>query len=106
MMNLHTISFLEKYKITAAAVTMSFQATGRDEPTILNWGGGGGRCPTLLKLVPYRAAKHRNERENSAAVMSATSSTCRALVTMQTNIYRYTDSFLLLSRCLMITGPK
>ena len=49
MMNFHTISFLEKYKITLVAVTMFFQVTVRDESTILNW-GGGGLCPTLLKL--------------------------------------------------------
>ena len=54
--------------------------------------------------VPYRAAKHRNERENSAAVMSATNSMCRALVTTQTN--RHSQAFLLLSWSLMNTGPK
>ena len=43
MMNFHTISFLEKYKITLVAVAVFFQATVRDEPTILNWGEGGGR---------------------------------------------------------------
>ena len=36
--------------------------------------------------------------------MSATSSTRRALVTMQTN--RHTHAFLLLFWCLMNTGPK
>ena len=54
--------------------------------------------------MPYRAANHRNERRNSAAVVSATSSICRALVTMPEN--RHTYAFLLLSRCLMNTGPK
>ena len=51
MMNFHTISFLEKYKITLVAVTMSFHATVKDELTLLNGvGRGWGRCPTLLKL--------------------------------------------------------
>ena len=97
MMNFHTISFLEKYKITSVDVTMSFQATVREEPTILNWGGGGALPGTTKVGVPYRAAKHRNERRNSAVVMSATSSMCRALVTMQTNRRSY--PFLLLSWC-------
>ena len=101
MMNFHPTSFLEKYKITSVAVTMSFQATVRDEPTILKW---GELSDTTKVGVPYRAAKYGNERKNSAAVESAISSMCRALVTMQTN--RHTHAFLLLSRCLMNTVPK
>ena len=95
-MNFHTISFLEKYKITSVAVPMSFQETVRDEPTILNWAGGGGVVRHDKVGVPYRAAKHRNERRNSAAVKSATSSTCRALVTMQTNRHTYALSVAVL----------
>ena len=50
----------------------------------MNWGA----LSDITKVeMPYRAAKHRNERRNSAAVMSATSSICRALVTMQTNMH-------------------
>ena len=93
MMNFHTISFLEKYKITSVAVTMSFQATVRDEPTILNW--GGALSDTIILGVPYQAGKHPNERRNSAAVMSATSSIYRVLVTMQP--HRHNHAFLLLS---------
>ena len=80
-MNFDTISFLGKYTITLVAVIMSFQTC----------------CDYVITNVemPYRAAKHRNERSNSAAVMSATSSICRALVTMPTN--RHTYAFLLQS---------
>ena len=81
MMNFHTISFLEKYKITLVAVTMTFRATVKDEPAILN--EGVGVSDTSKVGVPYRASKRRNERRNSVAVMSATSSICRALVNMQ-----------------------
>ena len=103
MMNFHTVSFLEMYKITSVAVTMSFQATFREEPTILNW-GGGVLADTTKVGVPYRAAKNRNERRKAAAGMSATSSMWRTSVTMQTN--RYSHAFLLLSWCLKNTGPK
>ena len=101
MINFHTISFLEKYEITSVAVAMSFQATARDEPTILNL---GALSDTTKVGVPYRAAKHPNERRNSVAVMLATSSIYRALVTMQP--HRHNHAFLLLSWCLMNTGPK
>ena len=104
MMNFHSISFLEKFVITSVPVTMSFQETVRDEPTICTMGGGGALSDTTKVGVPYQAAKHRNERSNSAAVMSATSSICRALVTMQTR--RHTHAFLLLSWCLMNAGLK
>ena len=104
MMNFHTISFLKKYKITSVAVTKYFQAPVRDGPTILDWGGGGALSDTTKVGVPYRAAKHPNERRNSGAVMSATSSIYRALVTMQP--HRHNHAFLLLSWCLMNTGPK
>ena len=108
MMNFHTISFLEKYKIPLVAVTMYFQATGRDEPKILNWGGGGWRGGALSDTskvgVPYRVAKRQYERSNSEAIMSATSSICMTLVTMQTS--RNTDAFLLMSWCLVNTEPK
>ena len=101
MMNFQTISFLEKHNITSIAVTMSFQAIVRDEPTILNW---AALSDTTKVGVPYRAAKHPNERRNSAAVMSATSSIYRALVTMQP--HRHNHAFLLVSWCLTNTGPK
>ena len=101
MMNFHTISFLKKYKITSVAVTMYFQATVRDEPTILDW---GDLSDTTKVGVPYRAAKHPNERRNSGAVMSATSSIYRALETMPP--HRHNHAILLLSWCLMNTGPK
>ena len=74
---------------------MPFQATVRDEL--------GALSDTTKVGVPYRAAKHRKRRK-SAAGMSATSSMWRALVTMQTNRRSY--PFLLLSWCLMDTGPK
>ena len=67
----------------------------------MNW---GALSDITNVEMPYRAAKHRNERSNLAAVLSATSSTCRVLVTMQTN--RHTYAFLLQSRCLMNTGQK
>ena len=101
MMNFHTISFLRKNKIALVAVTMSFQATVRDEPPVLNRGAFSN---TTKFGVPYQAAKHGNERRNVAAVMLAASSICRALVTMQTN--RHTYAFLLLSWYLVNTGPK
>ena len=101
MMNFQTISFLEKYKITSVAVTMSFQATVRDEHTILNWAA----LPDTTKVgVPYRVAKQPNERRNSAAVMSATSYIYRAVVTMQP--HRLNHAIVLMSWCLMNTGPK
>ena len=63
MMNFHTISLLKKYKITLVAVTMSFHATVRDEPKILNLGvGGGGGCPTLLKLECHTELQSINMR--------------------------------------------
>ena len=52
-MNIHTISFLEKYKIASVAANICFQATDRDEPTILNWEGGGALSDTTEVGVPY-----------------------------------------------------
>ena len=91
MMNFQTISFLKKYKITSVAVTMYFQATVRDEPTILDW---GDLSDTTKVGVPYRAARHPNERRNSGAVMSATSSIYRALETMQPHRHNHARHFV------------
>ena len=65
MMNFYTISFLKKYKITSVTVTMSFQASVRDESTISNL---GALSDTIKVGVPYRAVKHPDERWNLAAV--------------------------------------